>query len=209
MQWIAVLGRVEDKIVECFRHGGGVPYEAYPRFHEVMAEESGQTVLPALLEHILPLVPDLTQRLADGIDVLDLGCGSGRALMAETFPNSRFIGCDLSEEAIGAARKAASARGLANLRFATQDAATMGESEAYDLIAGRGRLREGRGQAAAPRLPERLLRDAQIAAGGARLPEAGRSYRRPRKLRKRRNGCEARHSRRFGALVSLNGVGLS
>jgi ubiquinone/menaquinone biosynthesis C-methylase UbiE len=136
MQWVAVLGAVEDRIVECFRQGGGVPYEAYPWFHEVMAEESGQTVLRALLEHILPLVPNLAQRVADGIDVLDVGCGSGRALMlmAEAFPNSRFTGYDLSEEAIGVARKAASDRGLANLRFAAQDAATMCESEAYDLI---------------------------------------------------------------------------
>ncbi len=39
-QYIAVLGGVEDQIVECFRHGGGVPYEDFPRFHEVIAEES-------------------------------------------------------------------------------------------------------------------------------------------------------------------------
>ena len=30
------IGRaVETEIVECFRRGGGVPYERYPRFHEV------------------------------------------------------------------------------------------------------------------------------------------------------------------------------
>ena len=39
-QWITSLSTVEDDIVECFRTGGGVPYERYPRFHEVMAEES-------------------------------------------------------------------------------------------------------------------------------------------------------------------------
>jgi Rv2258c-like winged HTH domain len=52
-QFISVMGSVEDKIVEVFRHGGGVPYSAYPRFHEVMAEDSGQTVVAALFEHIL------------------------------------------------------------------------------------------------------------------------------------------------------------
>ena len=35
-QYIAVLGAVEDEIVECFRNGGGVPYERFPRFHAVM-----------------------------------------------------------------------------------------------------------------------------------------------------------------------------
>ncbi|HWV57410.1 MAG TPA: hypothetical protein VNZ57_08160, partial [Longimicrobiales bacterium] len=47
-QYIAVLGGVEDDIVECFRNGGGVPYAKFPRFHEVMAEDSGQSVLSSL-----------------------------------------------------------------------------------------------------------------------------------------------------------------
>ena len=40
-----MLGNVEDDIVECFRNGGGVPYSRFPRFHAVMAEDSG---LPAV-----------------------------------------------------------------------------------------------------------------------------------------------------------------
>ena len=39
-QYVAVMGGVEDDIVECFRKGGGVPYERFRRFHEVMAEEA-------------------------------------------------------------------------------------------------------------------------------------------------------------------------
>ena len=65
-QYIALLGGVEDDIVECFRQGGGVPYEAIRRFHEVMAEDSGQTVLPRCESHILPLVPGLVERLEPG-----------------------------------------------------------------------------------------------------------------------------------------------
>ena len=44
-QFIGVLGAVEDEVVAAFRHGRGVPYSAYPRFHEVMAEESHQPVV--------------------------------------------------------------------------------------------------------------------------------------------------------------------
>ena len=29
-QYIALLGGVEDAIVECFRKGGGIPYEQFP-----------------------------------------------------------------------------------------------------------------------------------------------------------------------------------
>ena len=46
---------VEDDVFACFRAGGGVPYARFERFHEVMAEDSGQTVLPVLKSHILPL----------------------------------------------------------------------------------------------------------------------------------------------------------
>jgi 2-polyprenyl-3-methyl-5-hydroxy-6-metoxy-1,4-benzoquinol methylase len=136
MQYVSVLGAVEDRIVACFQHGGGVPYDAFQRFHEVMAEDSGQTVLPALNDHILPLVPGLVERLRAGIDVLDLGCGSGRALnqMARDYPKSRFQGIDFSKEAIGRARGEASQMGLANITFEVMDAAGFEEVDRYDLI---------------------------------------------------------------------------
>ena len=61
-QYIPLLGSVEDDIVACFHDGGGVPYDRFPRFHEVMAEDSGQSVLSSLFDHILPLVPGLAPR---------------------------------------------------------------------------------------------------------------------------------------------------
>jgi 2-polyprenyl-3-methyl-5-hydroxy-6-metoxy-1,4-benzoquinol methylase len=114
-QYVAVMGSVEDDIVECFRRGGGVPYERFRRFHEVMTEDSGQSVLSSLESHILPLVPGLTERLAQGIRVLDVGCGRGRILnrLAELYPRSRFMGMDLSADAIKFARDEACRRALA------------------------------------------------------------------------------------------------
>ncbi len=54
-QWLGVLGCVESKVVDKFKTGGGVHYDCFERFHETMAEESGQTVVAALHDHILPL----------------------------------------------------------------------------------------------------------------------------------------------------------
>lgn len=135
-QHISGLAMVEDAIVECFYKGGGVPYEAFSRFHEVMAEDSGQTVVPALESAILPLVPGLIERLTQGIDVLDVGCGSGRAMnrLAQRFPASRFTGYDFSTAAIATATAEAKAHGLGNVRFQIQDAAQIAEVERYDLI---------------------------------------------------------------------------
>lgn len=135
-QHVGGLGSVEDKIVDCFFNGGGVPYSAFPRFHEIMAEDSGVNIVEPLIEQILPLVPGLTEKLQQGINVLDLGCGRGNALkrLAQTYPNSRFLGFDFSEEAIAVAQADAAQMGLANLRFEVKDAATFNESNQYDLI---------------------------------------------------------------------------
>jgi 2-polyprenyl-3-methyl-5-hydroxy-6-metoxy-1,4-benzoquinol methylase len=113
-----------------------VPYSAYKRFHQVMAEDSGQTIVAALEEFVLPLVPGLMDALSRGIDVLDVGCGSGRALnkMAHLYPNSRFTGYDFSEEAIATARAEATQLGLTNIQFQIQNAETLAETERYDLI---------------------------------------------------------------------------
>jgi 2-polyprenyl-3-methyl-5-hydroxy-6-metoxy-1,4-benzoquinol methylase len=138
-QYISVLGAVEDEIVECFRNGGGVPYAKYPRFQAVMAEDSGQSVLSSLESHILPLVPGLEARLAQGIRVLDLGCGRGLIMtrLAALFPNSRFTGMDLSTEATEFGRSAAASAGLKNIDFVATDLTGFDERadpEAFDLV---------------------------------------------------------------------------
>jgi len=136
-QLVAMLGEVENDIVDCFRKGGGVPYEKYPRFHCVMAED--QTVLSSLESRILPLVPGLTSRLTKGIRVLDVGCGSGRVLnrLAELYPNGWFSGMDLSPEAVERARSEASQKGLRNVEFIVRDLSDFdqtAEPESFDFI---------------------------------------------------------------------------
>jgi 2-polyprenyl-3-methyl-5-hydroxy-6-metoxy-1,4-benzoquinol methylase len=135
-QWISVLGCVETRIVEKFKTGGGLHYECFERFHETMAEESAQTVVAALQNHILPLSEGLADQLQEGIAVLDVGCGAGRAacLMAKAFPASTFTGYDLCEDAIGTAASLAREQGLDNVTFLAKDITTLDEPEGYDLV---------------------------------------------------------------------------
>ncbi len=138
-QYIAELGRVEEDVLACFREGGGVSYDRYPRFHAIMAEDSGQSVMSSLESHVIPLVPGLDARLASGIRVLDLGCGRGRILnrLAELYPQSRFAGIDLSEDAIAFARAHASEQGSTNVSFAAADLSDFDEKaepESFDFI---------------------------------------------------------------------------
>ena len=135
-QVMSCMGGVEQGIVECFRKGGGLPYSAYSRFHQLMAEGSVQTYDETLLDRTLPAIAGLVDRLAEGIDVLDLGCGSGHAinLMARQFPRSRFTGYDFAPEAITAARTEAGSWNLSNAHFEVQDAAVLAVRDAYDFI---------------------------------------------------------------------------
>ncbi len=135
-QYISLLGNVEDKIVECFRNGRGVPYSEYPRFQELMAEASARVHDARLIGTSVPLVPGLVERLRNGIDVLDVGSGSGHAinLMAKAFPKSIFTGYDFSKEGVAAGRKEAKRLRLSNVRFEAKDVAKLNELRKYDLI---------------------------------------------------------------------------
>ncbi len=135
-QYVSVLGSVEDEIIECFHKGGGVPYSSYKRFHEVMAEDSGQSLVPALLETVLPLVDGLAVKMEQGIEVMDIGCGRGLALMrmAKAFPKSKFVGYDLCEETITYANQEAKNRQLPNLTFQVRDVSALTDVEKFDFI---------------------------------------------------------------------------
>ena len=63
-------------------------------------------------------------RLEQGVRLVDLGCGRGRALiaLAERFPRSTFLGLDLSPAAIAHARE--QSRGLDNVTFEVRDLST-------------------------------------------------------------------------------------
>lgn len=125
MTMVGFLAPVEDEIVRCFREGGGLGYEKYPRFAKAMAIQSRVFVDAVFLDGILPLADGLIDRLREGIDVCDIGCGAGHAInvMASAFPNSRFVGFDLMDEAIEMAEREATEWGLANANFEQADVA--------------------------------------------------------------------------------------
>jgi 2-polyprenyl-3-methyl-5-hydroxy-6-metoxy-1,4-benzoquinol methylase len=134
-QYGALFGELEQEVVRAFGHGRGVPYSSMPRFQALQAEESAQIQDGALIDITLPLVDGLVERLREGIDVLDIGCGHGHAanLLADAFPASRVTGIDISDEAITAATEEAARLRLSNASFEVRDALTLAPA-AYDLI---------------------------------------------------------------------------
>ena len=135
-QFLGVTAGVEEEIVARFHDGRGMHYHHYGRFHEVMAEASNQSVVSKLLDNILPLVPGLHARLERGINVIDVGCGAGRALLllAKRFPKSRFVGLDFGADAFEPALETIRAEGLKNLSFKALDISGLDFLGAYDLV---------------------------------------------------------------------------
>ena len=135
-QPIALAGAVQENILDCFSTGKGLSYSNYPCFHQFMAEDSQQTVVDGIGDIISTLAPDFEAKLDDGIDVLDAGCGAGRALtrMAALQPASRFVGYDLCEDAIAMARRHALDKGVNNVKFEVWDLTGADTLGRFDLI---------------------------------------------------------------------------
>jgi hypothetical protein len=66
MQFIPLIGAVEDQVVECFLNGGAPPYSSHPRFQEALIGEGlvgAKPWLSTLMDSILPLVPGLAEAI--------------------------------------------------------------------------------------------------------------------------------------------------
>ena len=146
-EYIPLLGTSEDRIVQGFEKGGHIPYDARASFRELLSKatkESDRAVVATLVDSIFPLVPGLVEALRSRVDVLDIGCGSGRAvnLMARAFPRSRFWGYDSVERHIDRAMWRAFELGLTNAHFELKDVADLQEVDRFDFITDFDTVRE-------------------------------------------------------------------
>lgn len=144
---VPILGAQEDRIVESFRRDGHTPFDARPSFRELIskaAHESDQAVVETLVDSIFPLVPGLLDGLRAGIEVLDIGCGNGRAVMltALAFPNSTFHGYDSFQHHIDRAKYRAFMMGLNNVYFRQKSIAELDDPARYHLITDFGGIRD-------------------------------------------------------------------
>jgi SAM-dependent methyltransferase len=105
---------------ESFRTGLGYDYDSHGPEAAVGIERSFEPWNRTnLLPVVLPALDGVTERLAAGTTVADVGCGAGGALllMAGAFPNSRFLGYDISHFALGRAEEKRLDADAANVSF--------------------------------------------------------------------------------------------
>lgn len=89
-----------------------------------------------LVQHWLPALDGMVDRLKAGAQVADVGCGVGHStlLMARAFPDARFTGYDFHAPSIEAARQHAADHGLGDrVRFQVARAKDIGET-GFDLV---------------------------------------------------------------------------
>jgi ubiquinone/menaquinone biosynthesis C-methylase UbiE len=114
-------GRVVDKLTDAFRTGDGIGWHEHDHavFHGV-ARFYRSGYINNLVQTWIPTLDGVEQRLKDGIDVADVGCGLGYStiVMAKAYPKSTFIGFDYHPESIEIARAKAREAGVADrVRF--------------------------------------------------------------------------------------------
>jgi SAM-dependent methyltransferase len=164
-----LLGAVQryDEILGAFRSGGGVHHaHLHPDVALGTARFTAAWHQHLLVPEWLPQVPETRAMLERGVDVADVGCGAGLACvnLARAFPASRFVGYDVSPDAVEAARLNAKAAGVEDhVSFEVLDA-SRGLPRMFDIVTTFDVVHD----AVAPRALLRSIRDA-LRTGGRYL----------------------------------------
>jgi 2-polyprenyl-3-methyl-5-hydroxy-6-metoxy-1,4-benzoquinol methylase len=121
-------------VLEAFRSGGGVPYDAYGEdIRRGIADINRPSFVNQLGAEWIPSLPDLHERLGSGGRIADLGCGEGASTLAlaRAYPRAEVLGLDLDPSSIEAARAAA---GEVEVTFECRDAADPALAGSFDLV---------------------------------------------------------------------------
>jgi 2-polyprenyl-3-methyl-5-hydroxy-6-metoxy-1,4-benzoquinol methylase len=116
--WDMLLGMFQhvDKVMQSFKNGGGVAQSDYPdaTYHGMDRFTAGWFE-NLLVSQWIPAVPAVQAGLERGIDVADVGCGRGRAVikLSQMYPRSRVVGYDIYQPNVDRAIANAQAAGVA------------------------------------------------------------------------------------------------
>lgn len=118
----AMIGRV----LEAFRHGTGIPWaDQDPAVFETTERFFAVNYRNHLLTEWIPALDGVGQHLTAGARLVDVGCGHGAPviMLAQAYPNSRFVGYDVHPASIQIAMERARAAGVSDrVSFAVHSA---------------------------------------------------------------------------------------
>jgi 2-polyprenyl-3-methyl-5-hydroxy-6-metoxy-1,4-benzoquinol methylase len=137
-RFAAAVGGLLPDLLEAYRTGGGVPWEAYGADgYEAQADTNRPLYEQLLGQEWLPAVPDVHERLSQpGARVADVACGGGWSSIsiARAYPGARVDGYDIDAASIRLAAANAAEAGVADrVEFHVRD--VTGDPPApYDLV---------------------------------------------------------------------------
>ena len=133
---VSSLYHDEPRVTDAFRTGAGIPWGDH---HSCLFCGTERFFRPGyvanLVDHWITALDGVQEKLRTGAQVADIGCGHGVStiVMAKAFPNSQFIGFDMHEASIKAARQHAADEGVNNIRFEVAAAKTFPGKD-YDFV---------------------------------------------------------------------------
>ena len=133
---LAVFPAVE-KLQEAFRTGLGMSYDEHGPNCACGIERMGAfSKQHRLVPEMLPMIPQMPERLASGAVVADVGCGGALSTiaMAQAFPNTRFVGYDTSELALQRARANIVEAGVTNIELINPLQQPLPGEPTFDLV---------------------------------------------------------------------------
>ncbi|CAL9569302.1 Trans-aconitate 2-methyltransferase [Streptomyces sp. enrichment culture] len=134
---LKALYATEDQLIDAYRTGEGVGWAEHdPALDTGMGSLFQPSYQHRLVPEWLPALDGVTEKLANGGRVADVGCGVGHTtrLIAEAFPNATVYGFDYSEEAISIARQLADDAGLGDRVVFETASADDYPGRDYDLV---------------------------------------------------------------------------
>lgn len=126
------------KMTDAFVSGKGVGWHEH---HHCLFEGTEKFFRPSYAANLvtswIPALDGVEQKLRRGAKVADVGCGHGAStlIMAQAFPESRFVGFDYHEASVITARSAAQKAGLSDRVTFEVASAKSFPGKGYDLVA--------------------------------------------------------------------------
>jgi SAM-dependent methyltransferase len=137
-----IVGTVRPlpQLLNAYRHGGGVPFDAYgPDLREGQASLNCPAFTRQLAYEWLPSLQDVHSRLQSDppARVADIGCGYGWSSIgiAQGYPKVQVDGFDLDEISIAKAKENSQINGVSDrVTFQVRDASDPALAGRYDLV---------------------------------------------------------------------------
>jgi SAM-dependent methyltransferase len=137
-QYAVTCYRQIPRLMEAFRHGGGIPFADFgPEIVEAIERLFRVGYETWVAAQWIAALPDVHERLGRGGEAAEVGCGAGQSIVpvASAYPNSRFFGYDVDRHSIERARDRAARAGLADrISFEQIAAENLPFFDRFDLV---------------------------------------------------------------------------